>query len=163
MRASYAGWAAESPEEAEKLGEISARVTHDHPEGIKGAVAVAGCIYRLRVGASKEDVRAYASRFYDLNFTLDDIRERYTFDVSCAGSVPQAIEAFLEGGSFTGVISNAISIGGDSDTLAAIAGSIAEAFYPIPQTLRGEMLDRLDPFLLDTIADSIDALVRRAL
>lgn len=163
MRASYAGWAAESPEEAEKLGEISARVTHDHPEGIKGAVAVAGCIYRLRVGASKEDVRAYASRFYDLNFTLDDIRERYTFDVSCAGSVPQAIEAFLEGGSFTGVISNAISIGGDSDTIAAIAGSIAEAFYPIPQTLRGEMLDRLDPFLLDTIADSIDALVRRAL
>ena len=163
MRASYAGWAAESPEEAEKLGEISARVTHDHPEGIKGAVAVAGCIYRLRVGASKEDVRSYASRFYDLNFTLDDIRERYTFDVSCAGSVPQAIEAFLEGGSFTGVISNAISIGGDSDTIAAIAGSIAEAFYPIPQTLRGEMLDRLDPFLLDTIADSIDALVRRAL
>ena len=163
MRASYAGWAAESPEEAEKLGEISARVTHDHPEGIKGAVAVAGCIYRLRVGASKEDVRAYASRFYDLNFTLDDIRERYTFDVSCAGSVPQAIEAFLEGGSFTGVISNAISIGGYSDTIAAIAGGIAEAFYPIPQTLRGEMLDRLDPFLLDTIADSIDALVRRAL
>ena len=162
MRASYAGWAAESLAEAEKLGEISAKVTHDHPEGIKGAVAVAGCIYKLRERASKDDVRAYANQFYDLNFTLDDIRERYTFDVSCAGSVPQAITAFLEGKDFADVISNAISIGGDSDTIAAIAGGIAEACYPIPQALRGEMLDRLDSFLLNAIADAVDVFVKRA-
>lgn len=95
MRASYAGWAANSLEEAEKLGEISAKVTHDHPEGIKGAVVVAGCIYKLRSGASKADVREYAGKYYDLNFTLDEIRPDYSFDVSCMGSVPQALNAFL--------------------------------------------------------------------
>ena len=135
MRVAAAGWLFDTLDKTLEMAKVTAEVTHNHPEGIKGAVAVAGCIYRLRVGASKEDVRAYASRFYDLNFTLDDIRERYTFDVSCAGSVPQAIEAFLEGGSFTGVISNAISIGGDSDTLAAITGAIAEAYYGVPDEL----------------------------
>ena len=156
MRASYAGWVARTLEEAEKLGEISAKVTHNHPEGIKGAVVVAGCIFLLRSGLSKEDVREYAGNYYDLNFTLDEIRPRYAFDVSCAGSVPQAIRAFLEGESFVDVLAGAISIGGDSDTIAAIAGSIAEAIYPIPQDIRGSVLDRLDEYLVRTIAEAVD-------
>ena len=161
MRASYAGWAARSLEEAEKLGEISAKVTHNHPEGIKGAVVVAGSIFLLRQGASKEDIRDYAGKAYDLNFKLDDIRESYTFDVSCMGSVPQAVAAFLEGGCFTDVLASAISIGGDSDTIAAIAGSLAEAVYPIPQALRGRVIDRMDGCLLDAIARAVDFARRR--
>ena len=161
MRASYAGWAARSLEEAEQLGKISAEVTHNHPEGIKGAAAVAGSIFLLRNGGEKKDIRDYAGKFYDLNFTLDEIREQYTFDVSCMGSVPQAFNAFLEGNSFGEVIANAISIGGDSDTIAAIAGSIAEVIYPIPQGLRGRVIDRMDRFLLDTIADAVDFIYQR--
>ncbi len=156
MRASYAGWIASSLEEAEKLGEISAKVTHNHPEGIKGAVAVAGCIYMLRSGADKKAIYQYASSFYNLDFSLDEIRDTYSFDVSCMGSVPHAIRAFLEGESFSDVISRAISIGGDSDTIAAIAGSLAEVIYPIPQKLRGSVIDRLDQFLLDTIRAAVD-------
>ena len=88
-------------------------------------------------------------------YTLDEIRSTYTFDVSCKGSVPQAIRAFLEGSSFTDVLSGAISIGGDSDTIAAIAGSIAEVIYPVPQGLRGRVIDRMDRFLLNTIVETV--------
>lgn len=161
MRVSYAGWVARSLEEAEKLGEISAKVTHNHPEGIKGAVVVAGCIFHLRNGATKRDIYQYASGFYNLNFTLDEIRETYSFDVSCAGSVPQAIRAFLEGENFSDVIASAISIGGDSDTIAAIAGSIAEVIYPIPQGLRGRVIDRMDKYLLNTIVQAVDFMYQR--
>lgn len=161
MRASYPGWAARSLEEAEKLAEISSSVTHDHPEGTKGAVVIAGCIYLLRTGADKAAVREYAARFYDLNFTLDEIRPTYKFDVSCAGSVPQAICAFLENDSFTDVIASAISIGGDSDTIAAMAGSLAEVVYPIPEELRGRVLDRLDGFLLGALVDAVDFIADR--
>ena len=156
MRASYAGWVARTLAEAEKLAEISAKVTHNHPEGIKGAVVVAGSIFLLRCGKSKQDIFHYASRFYNLNFTLDSIRDQYVFDVSCVGSVPQAIKAFLEEDSFADVLSAAISIGGDSDTIAAIAGSIAEVIYPIPQGLRGRVIDRMDKFLLNTIVEAVD-------
>ena len=161
MRVSYAGWAASSLEEAEKLAELSAKITHDHPDAVIGAKVVAGCIFHLRSGASKQDIYNYASSFYDLDFSLDEIRSTYTFDVSCKGSVPQAIRAFLEGSSFTDVLSGAISIGGDSDTIAAIAGSIAEVIYPVPQGLRGRVIDRMDRFLLNTIVESVDFLYRR--
>ena len=161
MRASYAGWIAMNLPEAEKLGEISASVTHNHPEGIKGAKVVAGCILLLRDGKSKNDIREYVKQYYDLDFTLDEIRDSYTFDVSCQGSVPQAVTAFLEGESFADVIANAISIGGDSDTIAAIAGSIAEVIYPIPQGLRGRVIDRVDNYLLNTIVEAVDFMYRR--
>ncbi len=154
MRASYAGWLAGSLEEAEKLAEISAAVTHNHPEGIKGAQVVAGCIWLLRDGKTKQEIFDYASRFYDLNFTMDGIRDTYAFDVSCQGSVPQAIKAFLEEDSYTDIISSAISIGGDSDTLAAVAGSIAEVIYPIPQDLEEAALRRLDDFLMDALKEA---------
>ena len=155
MRVSYAGWIARTLEEAEKLGEITAAVTHNHPEGIKGAAVVAGCIFLLRQTGDKEAVRAYASRFYNLNFALDDIRHTYTFDASCQGSVPQAIVAFLEGSSFTDVISGAISIGGDSDTIAAIAASMAEVIHPIPEALLSDVTGRLDDPLLMAIAGAV--------
>lgn len=156
MRASFAGWAARSLEEAERLGELSAMVTHDHPEGIKGAVVTAGCIFLLRDGAKKEQVAEYAERYYNMDFTLDGIRPDYTFDVTCQGSVPQSIKAFLEGESFVDVIAKAISLGGDSDTMAAIAGSIAEVIYPIPEKLKRRVIERLDEFLCSTLADAVD-------
>ena len=151
MRVSFAGWAANSLEEAELLAELSAAVTHDHPEGIKGAKAVAGCIYTLRAGGSKEDVRKYAEQYYDLSFTLDEIRPDYSFDVSCQGSVPQAIVAFLTGKDYADVVAEAISIGGDSDTIAAIAGSIAEVLYPIPDELLQRVTARLAPEMIEVI------------
>jgi type I restriction enzyme M protein len=148
MRVSFAGWYAHSLEEAELLGKASACFTHGHENGIKGAVAVAGCIYLLRTGQGKDEIRRYAGRLYgklaDPCFTLDNIRPEYRFDVSCEGSVPHAIEAFLESDSFEETIGSAISIGGDSDTIAAIAGSLAEAYYPIPADLFSRAWNKLD-------------------
>ena len=161
MRVSFAGWAARSLGEAELLGELSAAVTHDHPEGIKGAKAVAGCIYILCTGGSKEDVRRYASQYYDLSFTLDEIRPDYSFDVSCQGSVPQAIVAFLTGTDFADVIAEAISIGGDSDTIAAIAGSIAEVLYPIPPELIYRVTERMAPEMRSVVKRANDFLGNR--
>lgn len=143
MRASYSGYAANTLEEAERLAELSAEVTHNHPDGINGAKVVAGCIYLLRSGCSKHDIETYAGRYYSLGFTLDEIRPSYRFDVSCRGSVPQAIRAFLEGNDFDDVLRLAISIGGDSDTIAAIAGSIAEPMYEIEPDLIRRIMARI--------------------
>lgn len=154
MRASFAGWVANSLTEAEKLGAISAKVTHDHPEGIKGAQVTAASIFLLRNG-SKKDFEAYARSYYNLNFTLDEIRPSYRFDVSCQGSVPQAIKAVLEENSYADVISAAISIGGDSDTIAAIAGSIAEVIYPVPADIAARAKQHLDSFLKGSLDASI--------
>ena len=129
MRVSPVAWYANSLEEAITLAEASAAVTHNHPDGIKGAVVTAGAVYLARTGASKEEIKKFIENYYPLDFTLDEIRPTYVFDVSCSGSVPQAMQAFLESVSFEDTIKNAISIGGDSDTIADIAGSVAEAFY----------------------------------
>jgi ADP-ribosylglycohydrolase len=109
----------------------SAEVTHNHPNGIKGAQAVAGAIYLARQGESKETIRSWVSETfaYDLNRTIAEIRPNYGFDVSCEGSVPEAIIAFLESSDFEDSIRKAISLGGDSDTIACVSGSIAHAFY----------------------------------
>lgn len=137
MRVSSVGWVADTLEETLELAEKSADVTHNHPEGIKGAQAVASAIFLLRNGSTKEEVKQYIeSRFeYKLNRTIDNIRETNKFYESCQRSVPEAIMCFLQGVDFEDVIRNAISIGGDSDTIAAIAGSIAEAIYPIPEEM----------------------------
>lgn len=143
MRVSACGWAANSIDEAKELAYAVTRVTHDHEEGIWGAEATSCAIYLARAGSSKEEIRKFIEdNYYDLNFTLDEIRPRYKFNESCQGTVPQAIEAFLESESFEDAIRNAISIGGDSDTLAAITGSIAEAFYGISAILRAETIIR---------------------
>ncbi|MBQ9268953.1 MAG: ADP-ribosylglycohydrolase family protein [Oscillospiraceae bacterium] len=130
MRVSPCGLMAESLAEALELAAISAEVTHNHPEGIKGAQATAAAIYLARTGSSIPEIRAYISdNFYPLDRTLDEIRPDYSFDETCQGTVPEAITAFLESGSFEDAIRNAISLGGDSDTIGAITGAIAWAYY----------------------------------
>lgn len=145
MRVSPVAWAADSLEEAEKLAKWSAEVTHNHPEGIKGAQAVAAAVYLALIGETKEEIRDYIEKkYYRLDFTIDEIRDSYRFDVTCQGSVPQAIECFLESDGFEDAIRNAVSLGGDGDTQAAMAGAVAEAFYGIPDGLKNEVWVRLD-------------------
>jgi type I restriction enzyme M protein len=145
MRVSPCGFAAGRLEEAISLARAVTQVTHDHPEGLKGAEATAVAIYLARTGESKEAIRAHISaRYYPLDFTLDGIRADYQFNETCQETVPQAIEAFLESSSFEDAIRNAISLGGDSDTLAAITGGIAQAYYGVPQDLRAAALSYLD-------------------
>ena len=137
MRASPVAWVAESLEQAEVLAKWSAEVTHNHPEGIKGAQAVVAAVYLARMGKSKPDIKDYIEEhYYKLDFTLDEIRPGYAFDVTCQGSVPQAIQCFLESTDFEDAIRNAVSLGGDGDTIAAMAGAIAEAFYGIPEEMK---------------------------
>jgi ADP-ribosylglycohydrolase len=131
MRVSAVGFAFDTLEEALIESQRSAEITHDHPEGIKGAQATAGAIFLARNGKSKGDIKTYIEKEfnYDLGFTLDSIRPTYRFDVTCQGSVPQAVVAFLESTDFENALRLAISIGGDSDTIACITGGIAAAYY----------------------------------
>ncbi len=152
MRVSPCGFAAATLEEAKKLSAAVTRVTHDHPEGMRGAEAVAVAIFLARSGKSIPEIREYVEEnYYRIDFTLDEIRPTYTFDVSCQGSVPQALEAFFESTGFEDTIRNAISIGGDSDTIAAIAGGIAEAYYGIPADIRDLALSFLDDKQLEIV------------
>ena len=145
MRVSACAWAASSLDDALDMARRVTAVTHDHPEGLKGAAAVTSAIWLAREGESRSAIRDFLERhFYTLDLTLDQIRPNYDFDVSCQGSVPQALTAFLESTDFEDAIRNAVSLGGDSDTIAAIAGSVAEAFYGIPRALRVEALTYLD-------------------
>ena len=130
MRVSPCALVAVTLEEAQALARISAKVTHNHPEGIKGAEAVASAIFLAKTGCSKEEIKDYiAANYYHLTESVDEIRKTYRFDESCQGTVPQAITAFLESESFEDAIRNAISMGGDSDTVGAITGSIAWTYY----------------------------------
>lgn len=148
MRVSAVGWFADSVEEVKKLSRKVTEVSHNHPEGLKGAEATAICVYHLLNGMSKEELREIVNRdYYKLDFTLDGIRNGYEFEESCQGTVPQAIEAFLESTDFEDAIRNAISLGGDSDTLAAITGAMAEAYYGVPDGIRRKAEDILTPDL----------------
>ena len=160
MRVSSCGWIAnldipieEGLKLTEDLAKKSAEVTHNHPEGIKGAQATAVSIFFMRHGKSKNAIKEYKDKLkdyikdrfeYDLDFTIDEIRPIYRFDVSCQGSVPPAIVSFLESENFEDAIRNAISIGGDSDTIGAITGSIAEASYGIPEDIKEKAMSYLD-------------------
>ncbi|WP_274968775.1 ADP-ribosylglycohydrolase family protein [Succinimonas amylolytica] len=146
MRVSPAGYAAASLDEAKNLARAVTAVTHNHPEGIRAAEAVAVAIYLARTGQGLTEIREYITRnYYSLDFTLDEIRPEYGFDVTCQGSVPQAFMAFFEASGFEDAVRNAVSIGGDSDTIAAIAGGLAAAFYGIPPAIRERALSFLDP------------------
>lgn len=154
MRVSSCGHAASSLNEAIDLARKVTMVSHNHPEGIKGAEAVAVAIYMARTGSNLLEIQDYINRnYYKIDFKLDDIREKYDFDVSCQGSVPQALEAFFESTCFEDTIRNAISIGGDCDTIAAIAGSVAEAYYGIPTDIRAHAMSFLDDELLKILTD----------
>ena len=145
MRVAPVAWFAETLEECSALAAASAEVTHNHPEGIKGAKAAAECIYLARKGASQASIREYVEEnYYKLDFTIDEIRPTYRFNESCQETVPQAIEAFLESDGFEDAVRIAISVGGDSDTLADITGAIAEAYYGIPDNIFFDALDYLD-------------------
>jgi len=152
MRVSPCGFAASSLEEAVSLARTVTAVTHDHPEGLKAAEAVASAIFMARQGESLLAIRDYIeANYYKLDFTLDSIRLTYSFDVTCQGSVPQAFEAFFESTGFEDAIRNAISIGGDSDTIAAITGGMAEAYYGIPDEIRRHALTYLDQVQLSVL------------
>ena len=161
MRASPCGWAMDTLEDTERLAAWSAEVTHDSPEGIRGAQSVAAAIFLARNGATKAEIREYIEeKYYELDFTVDGIRGGYTFDVTCEGSVPQAIVCFLDGEDYEDTVRNAVSLGGDGDTISAIAGSIAEAFYGIPDTIRDEGLSYLDEDLMNYYLEYADEMYR---
>lgn len=149
MRVSPVGLYADTLDEALALARITAEVSHNHPAGIAGAQALAAAVWMARNGYSKEDIREYIMcRFnYDLTRTVDEIRPTYQWDVSCQGSVPESIICFLDGKDFEDVVRLAVSLGGDADTQAAIAGSIAACVYPIPKGIAEECLKRLTPDL----------------
>lgn len=145
MRISPVGFVAKSEQIARKLSETVTATTHNHIEGIKGAEAATLAILMARQGATKEEIRDKINKYYyNLNFTIDEIRNTYEFNETCQDTVPQAIVAFLESSSFEDAIRTAISVGGDSDTLAAITGSIAEAYYGVPEDIKEKALTYFD-------------------
>jgi ADP-ribosylglycohydrolase len=147
MRVSPAAYVHDTLEEVLNEAKRTAEVTHNHEQGIRGAQATAAAIFLARTGRSKDDIRGYIQETFDyyLDETLADIRPTYLFDVSCQGSVPQSIIAFLESTDYEDAVRNAISLGGDADTMACIAGGIAEAYYGgVPDAIRFQTLDRLD-------------------
>ena len=150
MRVAAAGWLYDDLKQTRKVAKLTAEVTHNHPEGIKGAEAVASAIFLARTGSSKEAIKEYIIQEfgYDLSRTCDEIRPGYYHDETCQKTVPEAITAFLEGEDFEDVIRTAVSLGGDCDTLTCIAGSIAEAFYGVPQEMIDECQKRLPDDML---------------
>jgi ADP-ribosylglycohydrolase len=155
MRVSPVGVAFDTLEEVLREAKRSAEVTHNHPEGIKGAQAIGSAVFLARKGASKEEIKTYVREtfHYNLNETVDSMRIDYSFDMTCEGSVPQAVTAFLESEGYEDAIRKAISIGGDSDTIACMAGGIAEAFYRgVPRDIADFALSRLDDALREVIA-----------
>lgn len=162
MRVSAAGWLYDSLEKTRVVAKATANVTHNHPEGIKGAEATASAIFMARNGSSKEEIKKYIENefHYDLNRTLDEIRPSFHMDETCQKTVPEAIIAFLEARDFEDAIRNAVSLGGDTDTLGAITGSIAEAYFGISETLISECRNRINKDMRD-IVDAFYSLVRK--
>ena len=162
MRVAAIGWLFDDLPMTLAMAGLSASVTHNHPEGIKGAKATAAAIYLARTGSTKAEIRAYIEEnfHYDLSRTCDQIRPTYHHVESCQETVPEAITAFLEGESFEDVIRTAVSLGGDCDTLTCIAGSIAEAFYGVPEELKAECRSRLTPDILEVLQRFEEATAR---
>lgn len=162
MRVSAAGWLYDSLEKTRVVAKATANVTHNHLEGIKGAEATASAIFMARNGSSKEEIKKYIENefHYDLNRTLDEIRPSFHMDETCQKTVPEAIIAFLEARDFEDAIRNAVSLGGDTDTLGAITGSIAEAYFGISETLISECRNRINKDMRDVV-DAFYSLVRK--
>ena len=151
MRVSSVGWLYNTLERTREVARLTAEVTHNHPEGIKGAEATASAIFLARIGKSKEEIKDYiVNEFgYDLSRTLDDIRPDYHHVESCQQTVPEALTAFLEGKDFEDVVRCAVSLGGDCDTLTCIAAGIAEAFYGVSEEFKTETLARIESDMRD--------------
>jgi ADP-ribosylglycohydrolase len=151
MRVSPVGFAFSNPETVLSEAEKTAEISHNHPEGIKGAQATAMSVFLARTGHGKEKIRSEITRQfgYDLDRTVDSIRPAYSFDISCTGTVPEAIIAFLDSNSYEDAVRNAVSLGGDSDTLACITGGISEAYYKeVPASIRKTVKNMLSTDLL---------------
>lgn len=161
MRVSPVGLYAKTLDEALALSALTASVSHNHAEGVKGAQAVAACVFLCKEGKSKEEIKEYVEKTfgYDLHRTIAEIRPKYNFDVSCQGSVPEAIIAFLEGNDFEEVIRLAISLGGDSDTIGCMAGAIAACMYPIPD----KIADKCDSILTNDLREIKDRFIEKIL
>ena len=154
MRVSPCAYAADSLEEALELSKIVTEITHNHYEGIKGAEATTAAIFLALDGKSIPEIRKHINdNYYPMDFTLDSIRDSYKFNETCQNTVPQAITAFLESTSFEDAIRNTISIGGDSDTLGAITGGIAQAYYGIPDDIREKALEYLDEGFIEILSE----------
>ena len=153
MRVSAAGWLFDTLEETRRMASLTAAVTHNHPEGIRGAEATASAVFLARTGSTKDEIRDYIIREfgYDLSRTCDEIRPGYRHVESCQETVPEAVTAFLEGRDFEDVIRTAVSLGGDCDTLTCIAGSMAEAFYGVPDEYKAECRSRLPGDMLEVL------------
>lgn len=153
MRVSSVAWLYDDLDTVRRMARLSAEVTHNHPEGIKGAEATASAIFLARTGSTKAEIKAYIEQefHYDLSRTCDQIRPSYYHVESCQETVPEAITAFLDGESFEDLIRTAVSLGGDCDTLTAIAGSIAEGFNGVPDELKRECRNRLDEHLREVL------------
>jgi len=151
MRVSPVAWYASSLDEALALAKASAEITHNHPEGIKGAIVTAGATYLARTGATMVEIRLFVAKYYKIDFMLDDIRPTYKFNETCQHTVPQAMQAFFESVSFEDAIRNANSIGGDSDTLAAITGAVAEAYYGMTEKEKEKATSYLDAPLREVV------------
>lgn len=163
MRVSSVAWLYNDLDAVRHAARLSAEITHNHPEGIKGAEATASAIFLARTGSSKADIKEYIEHEfgYDLSRTCDEIRPNYYHTETCMETVPEAITAFLEGDSFEDVIRTAVSIGGDCDTLTAIAGSVAEGFYGVPAELKEECYNRLPEPLFKVLKEFEEYLERR--
>jgi type I restriction enzyme M protein len=152
MRVSGCGWAGRTIEEVRALSKAVTAVTHNHPEGLKGAEATAVAIFLARSGKTMPEIRRYMTEhYYAADSTLDEIRPTYAFYESCQRTVPQALVAFYESTSFEDAVRNAVSLGGDSDTIGAITGSIAEAYYGVPDALRKKALSYLTADLREIV------------
>lgn len=159
MRVSPVAWVAETLEDAERLAKWSAEITHNTPEGIRGAQAVAAAIFMARTGYDRDEIRSYIEgKYYNLNFTVDEIRAAYQYSITCEDSVPQAIVCFLDAEDYEDAVRNAVSLGGDGDTQACIAGAIAEAYFGIPEEIKDEALSYLDDTLAEYFWEYADAL-----
>lgn len=163
MRVSSVAWLFDEIESVRAVARLSAEVSHNHPEGLKGAEATASAIFLARTGSTKAEIKAYVEENfgYDLSRTCDEIRPGYHHVETCQETVPEAITAFLEGESFEDVIRTAVSLGGDCDTLTCIAGSIAEGFYGVPEELKQECLNRL-PKELKAVLERFDEVTKRS-
>lgn len=163
MRVSPIGLYAETLDEALSLAAVSAMVTHNHKEGVRGAQAIAACMFLARKGKTKDEIREYVTKtfHYDLNRNTEDIRPKYKFDVSCQGSVPESILAFLEGNSFEEIVRIAVSLGGDADTMACMAGAIASCVYEIPEEMIKKSNEILTPQLLEIKDNFMEFLLQK--
>lgn len=163
MRVSPVGWLYDSLKETRRYARLTSEVTHNHPEGMKGAEATASAIFMARTGASKDDIKEFIIQEfgYDLSRTCEEIRPDYYHVESCQQTVPEAITAFLEGTDFEDVIRTAVSLGGDCDTLTCIAGSMAEAFYGMPGEMKAEVRKRVDEDMLE-VMDRFDEFLENA-